>query len=70
MFEDSSKTTKTRRRDTTLPPHVDAALVAFAQYTNRSISAALALAAERGIVALADDVRRTNATTMLPPVSE
>ena len=70
MSVNNESTNRQRRRDTTLPPHVDAALVAFAQYTGRSISAALALAAERGIVALADDVRRTNATTMLPPVSE
>lgn len=54
---------KSRRRDTTLPPHVDDALVAFADLTGRSISAALALAAERGVVALAEDLARTNAAT-------
>ena len=42
-----------RRRDTTLPPHVDEALVAYSALTGRSLSAAMALAVERGIVALA-----------------
>ena len=65
MTEDTKTTpTEPRRRDTTLPPHVDDALVAFAKYTNRSISASLALAAERGIVELANDIRPARAATL------
>jgi hypothetical protein len=52
-----------RRRDTTLPPHVDEALIAYSALTGRSVSAAMALAVERGIVALADDLVRAKAAT-------
>ena len=62
--ETKTAPTEPRRRDTTLPPHVDDALVAFAQYTGRSVSASLALAAERGIVELANDVRRAKSATL------
>jgi hypothetical protein len=46
------------RRDTTLAPHVDATLTAYASLTGRSISSCLAMAAERGLLCLADDLRR------------
>jgi len=69
MHDNESDATKARRRDATLPPHVDDALVAFAKYTNRSISASLALAAERGIVELANDVRTARASK-LPDAGE
>ena len=46
----SSSSAGARRRDTTLPPHVDEALVAYSALTGRSLSAAMALAVERGIV--------------------
>ena len=52
-----------RRRDTTLPPHVDEALIAYSALTGRSISSAMALAVERGIVALAADLVAAKATT-------
>lgn len=52
-----------RRRDTTLPLHVDEALVAYAALTGRSLSAAMSLAVERGIVALAADLVTAKATT-------
>jgi len=52
-----------RRRDTSLPPHVDEALVAYAALTGRSLSSAMALAVERGVVALADDLVRAKAAT-------
>jgi hypothetical protein len=46
-----------------LPPHVDEALVAYAALTGRSLSAAMSLAVERGIVALAADLVTAKATT-------
>jgi hypothetical protein len=46
-----------------LPPHVDEALIAYSALTGRSVSAAMALAVERGIVALADDLVRAKAAT-------
>lgn len=59
----SSISAGARRRDTLLPPHVDEALVAYAALTGRSLSSALALAVERGIVALADDIARAKSAT-------
>jgi len=59
----SSISAGARRRDTTLPPHVDEALVAYAALTGRSLSSAMALAVERGIVALAADLVAAKATT-------
>jgi len=59
----SSSSAGARRRDTTLPPHVDEALVAYSALTGRSLSSAMALAVERGIVALAADLVTAKATT-------
>ena len=59
----TSSSAGSRRRDTTLPTHVDEALIAYAGLTGRSVSSAMALAVERGIVALADDLVRARATT-------
>jgi hypothetical protein len=46
-----------------LPPHVDEALVAYSALTGRSLSAAMAMAVERGIVALAADLVTAKAAT-------
>lgn len=59
----SSVSAGARRRDTSLPPHVDEALIAYAGLTGRSVSAAMALAVERGIVALAADLVTAQAAT-------
>ena len=59
----SSSSAGARRRDTTLPPHVDEALVAYSALTGRSLSSAMALAVERGIVALAADLVTAKAAT-------
>ena len=59
----SSSSAGARRRDTTLPTHVDEALVAYSALTGRSLSSAMALAVERGIVALAADLVTAKATT-------
>lgn len=59
----SSSSAGARRRDTTLPPHVDEALVAYAALTGRSLASAMALAVERGILALAADIARAKSVT-------
>lgn len=61
MTTDSNDEMKPVRRDTTLAPHVDAALTAYARLTGKSISSCLAMAAERGLLELADDMRRARA---------
>lgn len=59
MKPENPEDAKPVRRDTTLPPHVDATLTAYASLTGRSISGCLAMAAERGLIALADDLRKS-----------